>query len=146
MKLSNQILILLFLAIPFIGTSQDTSISILGTWTFNYEASASKMDAKTKTYLGKLPSDRQNNIKQSYQERRLTFNEDGTLIQTNSDSSELNCTWSLKDDNKVLEVVYPDGLVYPQNIEYLSSDRLVLIPKAIGKGQLFFSEWHFTKN
>ncbi|ULC57922.1 hypothetical protein MBM09_08310 [Flaviramulus sp. BrNp1-15] len=71
---------------------------------------------------------------------------DGTLSQIDSNESTIDCTWSLKDDGKVLEVVYPDGLVNLENIALLTENKLVLVPKDTENGKLFFPQWYFTKN
>lgn len=139
--------ILLIFSFPQTSTSQNIQEQIVGTWTFDYEASLSNMDEASKAHYARIGAERQNRISGAYKGRKITFNADGSYTQVFSNGKSSTITWAIKG-NKDLEITTSDGRSIPFKIEELGTNKLILSPVNTkgNKASVLFSYWYLTKN
>ncbi len=143
---SSYIIGLLLLVFSFSETAlaQTTQEQLIGTWTFDYEASVLKMNEDAKTYYESLDTSRKARIENNYRGRTITFSVDGGYILSKPNGSELTGVWVLTGQE--ITVTFSSGLTKVLEIESISATSITITPEAIGSGNLTFTQWHLTKN
>jgi len=124
-------------------TTQDL---LVGAWKFNYSKSFNKMEADLKVQFDSIATTQRNMIRDAYKGRKITFNADGSFIQTLKDGRSVAGTWKVTKNGKKVKIKGPNGNSYTQKIKKLNPTQLVLKQENNGLGRLFFPEWHFIKN
>ena len=129
------------------GTSINKNIDkLLGTWTFDYQASVGNMSQGSKAHLNKMHASRKDRLSEIFMDRKVTFSADSSFVQVLADGRTTNAKWST--DNNVLKISTPSGKNVLFRIKKLESDNLILSPinTTGGSMKVLFTNWHLTKN
>ena len=140
------IVLVLFLGFTAKVSSQETSTLLTGTWTFDYQESVQQMDAASKMHLDSVSSVRRARIEQSYIGRLITFNTDGSYLQTLSNGHTANGTWTLSEDSQYVIITDPNGNQYTQQIQSISATQLILKPILESNVRMIIPQWSFVKS
>ena len=147
MKVQRYIIIFLLLGFGISTNAQNAEADLIGTWAFDYEASASKMESTVKTRIDSMPAERRAKIESNYRGRSLTFNADGSFSLSLADGRGYTGTWGLDSGSNTLTMTTPRGTVDSHKIKSLTGGNLVLRPETDGrKGKPMIPEWHYNKN
>ena len=104
--------------LPLTSKAQNISQEQLtGTWVFNYDASFAKIEAKVKARYDSMLELNKARIVSAYKGRKISFNTDGSYLQTLSDGRKATGTWILNTDTKTIEITDPKGRVHSQKIK-----------------------------
>lgn len=145
MKPSHPITVFLLLFFIHTGTlsAQDSKEILIGTWSFNYDSSISKMNKGVRAKMDSLPQ-RQHAVERLYRGRNVVFAADGKYSQILGDGQSSHGSWVLYENS--VKINWPDGNVESFNVQTLDSRIMVLRQQNNGKGKLILPEWHFIKN
>ncbi len=133
---------LLCMLCTYLGSAQDNTTDIIGTWMFQEGPSFEKMAPDIQAHLDSLPVIR-DQILGKYSGRSLLFQVDGFFQQTIADGSTLTGSWAIGPGG-VLTITAANGAVWQQNF-YLEPQRLVLIQGSAGQARPMLGELHFSK-
>ncbi len=148
--MKNQYYILLTLlvglTISHYGHGQVQQAELVGTWTFDYQASLDKMRPSTIVHFDTIDLAQRTQIIQAYTNRKVTFTQDGGFIQVLSDGRRSLGTWTIIGSGNVLQITDPSGKHQVHKIHQINQNTLVIKPEDEINSKLFFPEWHFIKN
>ncbi|GAA3626415.1 lipocalin family protein [Flavivirga jejuensis] len=150
MKLQHYIMGLMLIVFSLFQTvsAQTIQEQLIGTWTFDYQASLGSMTQKSKDHYNKMDASRQSKLSTTYKDRKITFNSDDSYVQVLSDGRTTNANWTINSKNN-LEFKLPNGRTIPFKIVTLQNNTLILSQiksNAQGSLKILFTNWHLTKN
>lgn len=141
------VFLLLVFIFPVSGKCQNIiEEQIIGEWIFNYETSLENMDEAAKFHFENMDANRQANIQDNYQNRKLMFGEGGGFLQEFSGGGSVEGSWSLRG-GEILDIMNSSGHVISFKIELLNDKILVIHPIRLDEGtaNMLFSKWYLLK-
>lgn len=141
------VLLVAILGLPGTMSSQTLQEQLTGSWTFDFQASLNSTSQRSKTHYNAMDPSRKTRVSNIYNNRKLTFNSDGTCIQELADGRTSQVTWNLTTDNK-LRITAPNGRSILFMIRALDASALLLeqVNTMGGNTNILFTNWHLTKN
>ncbi|GAA3630769.1 hypothetical protein GCM10022397_15610 [Flavivirga jejuensis] len=137
---------LVLLSIPQTLSGQTIQEELIGTWTFDYQASLNSMAQKSKTHFNEMNTVRKSKLSSTYKNRKITFNTDGSYVQVLSDGRTTNANWATNTNNN-LAITNPNGKTVLFKIKKLETNSLILSQiNTTGSMNILFTNWHLTKN
>ncbi len=128
----------------FSAQGQTTSQDLLGSWTFNYDESFTKMEHKSKSLLNRMSDIQKQRLESLYRNRVVQFQADGTYVQILSDGRTINRQWRIVNGQLIIED--GNGNSDAMDIIKVDSSTLILKPKNKGQAKALIDKWHFVKN
>lgn len=140
------IVLLVMLSLPQMLSAQTLGEQLLGTWTFDYQASLNDRTQSSVAHMNTMDTARKNKITATYSNRKVTFNTDGSFFQQLADGRTTMATWAV--DNANLVVTAPNGRTLQFQIKAIQPNRLTLgqINTSGSTMNILFTNWHLTKN
>ncbi|MEQ8336967.1 MAG: hypothetical protein RIA62_06460 [Cyclobacteriaceae bacterium] len=117
---------------------------IIGTWALDYNLSISQADIAGKAHYDTINYERKSRIIDSFSQRKIAFQEDGTYTLVINAGYQVNGTWELQSDNKTLYIVL-DGRKIEQRIEEISKTSMVLYLGGDQSANQLFRKWYLNK-
>lgn len=108
------------------NAKKKTEELLIGTWSFDFNKSTDSISSNSKKMYAHLNSQIQNNIKQSYSRRKLSFLPDGKLILELAPGTQRKGVWKLLKDQKSLYIKMENGRELNQRVEKISASSLSL--------------------
>lgn len=129
------------------NVKKKTEELLIGTWSFDFTKSTDSISPNSKKMYGRLDSRIQDNIKQSYSRRKLSFLPDGKLILELAPGTQRKGIWKLLKDQKSLYIKMENGRELNQRVERISTSSLSL---NLGGNQSkedkrLFHKWYLNK-
>lgn len=151
-RLRNNFFILIFSVISISvnaqnNTNKKTKDLLMGSWTFDLEASKPNMEIKIKTMIEKNQAS-YSRLEKDYKGRQLIFSTDGRFILHLADGRQTQGNWEVYKANGLesIQLTSLQNHVQDLSIQMLSNQSLVVKQEYNGKGTPVFSKWYFTKN
>ncbi len=140
------ILWLLILVVPSIN-AQETSKNaklLIGTWELDYNQSIAKASGPGKTHYDTISYERKSRIVDSFSQRKMIFQPDGTYVLVVRSGKEVNGTWELQRDDESLNIVL-DGKLIEQRIEQISASFMIINLGGDQTANRLFKRWYLNK-
>lgn len=147
MKSQHYIIVLILLVFSFTQTvsAQTVKEQLIGTWSFDYESSKSKMDIEGKIHFSNMDATRKNRLESIYKNRTFIFLANGNYIQQSSNGRKVEGSWSLQ--RNTITITLSQGVEKILNIMQIDTKTMLIKPKSTAsRGNLMFTQWYLTKN
>ena len=114
MKSRYYLLVVLFaiFSLPEQTVAQSTQELLIGTWSFNYDSSISKMEAEMKVRLETMPQTQRSSIEKAYKNRKITFYANGNYLISISDGSQAAGSWILTENGNTIKMTSSKGSAF----------------------------------
>ncbi|GAA3655893.1 hypothetical protein [Flavivirga jejuensis] len=141
------ILLITIFNIPQTVSAQITLEQLIGTWTFDYQASINNMSQKSKAHYAQMDIALQSKISTRYKNRKVTFNDDGSYVQVLTGGKNTTAAWAINKDNN-LEITALNEKTILFKIKKLERNTLILsqIKPKDSNVNVLFTHWYLTKN
>ncbi len=117
---------------------------LIGTWQLDYDQSISQIDRSSKGFYDTLKQERKSMIRNSFSQRKMEFQSDGTYVLVVRDGREVTGTWKLQNDEESLHIIL-DGNLIEQRIEKINQSFMVLNVGGNQTANRLFRRWYLNK-
>ncbi|WP_344789673.1 hypothetical protein, partial [Postechiella marina] len=125
-------------------SAQTVREQLIGSWTFDYDTSITKMDTSAKKHHVKMREASKQKFIEAFKGRIMVFNADGSYKQELSKGSKGNGTWLITPAGS-LEITMKNGREIIFTIDHLNIVSLVLKPIETA-GNPLMTYWQLSKN
>lgn len=110
-----------------VNSNKKNAERLIGTWTLDYGKTINGIKQTSKDYYDTLKAEKKKGIQASFEQRKMTFSQDGTYTLVVNSNRQVTGTWKLNNDDVTLEIVLSEGgKAITQTIERIDNLNLVL--------------------